>query len=314
MLVGAVIPAMDQYKHGIRVMSVLLFSGYENKPGRLYFQVPARISSDSGKIFEIGERITAGGNGVVHECTDAVTGEQLAIKFQLDLRKNRLRRFAREQELLQGLSHAHLMLYAAHGSVVGVKVAKRNVGKPERKSVTIPFLVMQLARCNLFETIKESEVSKEVYFGQFRGLANALGVLHQKAIHRDIKPENILVIGDRWVLSDYGLCDLQNCLPQDRFTPDWEVIGPRFWMSPEANNRSIGQGAEINAASDVFQLASVFWFVVNRNHPTGVVTKLDWRGPEALFDPIYKALHFDSAMRPSNGVEFARMIDGAIVQ
>lgn len=124
-------------------------------------------------------------------------------------------------------------------------------------------------------------------------------------MHRDIKPDNILVVGDRWVLSDYGLCDPHDCADEDRITPDWEIIGPRFWMSPEANNRSIGRQDKINAASDVFQLASVFWFVVNRSHPTGVLSRSDWRGPEALFAPIFKALHHDASARPADGLAFA---------
>jgi eukaryotic-like serine/threonine-protein kinase len=291
----------------------ILFGGPGDRPGDTFFECPETVRTEAGRIFEVGDRIRAGGNGVVHQCTDAATGYEYAIKFQLDLRVARLRRFSREQQLLAELKHDHLMLYEGHGDREATKVRRQNGGRVVRGKCRLPFIVMQLARANLFETVKDQKVSQEIYFAQFRGLAHALGFLHKKAIHRDIKPENILVIGERWVLSDYGLCDIRNSHHQDRITRNWEVVGPRFWMSPEANNRSVGRREPINAASDVFQLASVFWFVVNRSHPTGILSRTDWSGPDALFDPIFKALHYDCRVRPANGTEFASMIDAAVL-
>lgn len=293
----------------------ILFGGRGETPDGDFFECPETVRTKSGRLFEVGDRIKAGGNGVVHQCTDVTTGYEYAIKFQLDLRKTRLRRFQREQQLLAQLKHDHLMLYEGHGECDAIKVTlgHRNARKRPRKKERLPFLAMQLARANLFDTVKAEDIAQEVYFAQFRGLARALGILHAKAVHRDIKPENILVIGERWVLSDYGLCDIHHSEDGNRLTPNWQIVGPRFWMSPEANNRSVGRHEPINAASDVFQLASVFWFVVNRSHPTGVLSRTDWHGPEALFDPIFKALHYDCRVRPANGTEFASMIDAAIL-
>lgn len=254
-------------------------------------------------------RIAAGDNGVVHRCVDMADGLEFAIKFQLDLRPRRRLRFAREQALLSELRHDHLIVYEDHGNVSGRQ--KRRFGA--ERDVEVPFLVMGLATATLADLVKREEVPPEIFIAQFRGLAHALGAIHTKAVHRDIKPDNILVVGDRWVISDYGLCDPYECANDERVTPDWEVVGPRFWMSPEANNRSIGRMDVINAASDVFQLASVFWFVVNRSHPTGVLSRSDWQGPDALFEPIFKALHHNTLVRPTNGVDFAAQIDSAIL-
>ena len=286
----------------------MLFAGRGDEPNGEYFEVPDLLTSINGRVYEIGDRIAAGGNGVVHKCTNAATGEDFAMKFQLDLRADRLQRFSRERDLLAELHHDHLIVYEDHGEAAGERV-RRN----RRQQAQIPFLVMALARATLADIMRTEHVPQEVYSSQFRGLAHALGVLHTKAVHRDIKPENILVIGDRWVLSDYGLCDLHDCPPEERITPDWMVVGPRFWMSPEANNRSVGRTDVINAASDVFQLASVFWLVVNRSHPTGVLERGDLGGPDPLFDPVFRALHYNPATRPIDGSAFAAQIESAIL-
>jgi serine/threonine-protein kinase len=286
----------------------MLFAGRGDAPTGEHYEIADLVTSANGRVYEIGDRIAAGGNGVVHKCTNAATGEDFAVKFQLDLRADRLQRFTRERELLAGLSHDHLIIYEDHGQVVGERVRRTR-----RQQVEMPFLVMALARATLADIMRTEDVPQEVYSSQFRGLAHALGVLHTKAVHRDIKPENILVIGDRWVLSDYGLCDPHECPTEERITPDWMIVGPRFWMSPEANNRSVGRTDVINAASDVFQLASVFWLVVNRSHPTGVLERADWVGPEPLFDPVFRALHYNPQTRPTDGSVFAAQIEMAVL-
>lgn len=287
----------------------LLFKGFDDQPVREYYEIDDVIrATGSERRFEVGERLGSGGNAVVHRCTDFYTGEDFAVKFQLDLRADRRERFAREQRLLEQLSHDHLIRYDTHGSVDGTHVQ----GK-QRRPRNIPFIIMELATTSLAALVRKSDIPKEVYYAQFRGLARALGILHTKAVHRDIKPENVLVVGDRWVLSDYGLCDPLDAKPEDRLTPDWATIGPRFWMSPEANNRSVGRSDEICAASDVFQLASVFWYVVTRNHPTGVLHRDDWNGPEALFPVVHRALHHRTASRPIDGAAFATSIEAAIL-
>lgn len=291
----------------------VLFSGRGEKPGAEFLDVPDVVSASRTRKFEIGERIKAGGNGVVHSCTDVVTGMEYAIKFQLDHRPDRLKRFAREQHLLSELHHEHLMSYEDHGIVKGTKIVQRKPHPARRTAIEAPFVIMELARCSLLESVMGDEIGPEMYYAQFRGLSRALGALHEKAVHRDIKPENILVVGDRWVISDYGLCDPLDCPDDERLTPDWKIVGPRFWMSPEANNQSVGRADPIGAASDVFQLASVFWFVVNKCHPTGVLLRSDWLGPEALFEPVFRALHYDRKIRPQSGAVFADLIEAAIL-
>lgn len=269
------------------------------------FKVSTRISSSCGLRFELEDRLSAGGNGVVHRCVDASTGSEYAIKFLLkyDSDGMRLRRFEYERSQLEKLSHQHLVGFVAKGAVWA---QRRRRGRETRKKVE--FYVMELADSgNLRElSARASDIPEEIFKAQFRGLASGLRSLHEiDIVHRDIKPENILVAGERWLLCDFGLCAPLSRTARD-LTGD-ENLGPRFWMSPEMSNRClgvVGGASRIGKASDVFQLASVFWYIVNRRHPSGILESTDWRGPKKLFPVLKRALEHCPRRRTADGDAF----------
>ena len=263
-------------------------------------EVGERIRTVSNREFEISERIACGGNAVVHKCIERSTGDEFAVKFQLSLSEKRVARFQKEVELLKGVRHEQMVEFVDHGTCD----AKRRSGQ----TVKLCFLVMSLAEGTLEDVIQEKRsISYEEYIGQFKGLARALGRLHEVGIHRDIKPGNILVKGETWLLSDFGLCKFDE---GDRdLTGDDEPVGPRYWMSPEAVNRMVGNGDSISKGSDVFQLCSVFWFVVTGRHPTGCVTQADWTGPENIYDVLFHGLSHCHTRRPADGNELVEWLD-----
>lgn len=271
------------------------------------FRIEATVrGATTNARFEVGNRISSGGNGVVHECIDAHTGDEYAIKFQLKTHGTRMSRFRREVRLMQSLTHNHLIRYLDDGTVtaqVRPKGTKR-----------VPFVIMERASTSLAALIAQNRATLlyPLYIGQFRGLVEALKVLHSKAIHRDIKPENILVVGERWVLSDFGLC-AQVPYEGPALTYDSEPIGPRYWMSPEAVNRVLGCGDVASKASDVFQLASVFWYVVTGRHPLGIIDRDDWRGPSPLFDVLVRCLAHRPTIRAADGAAFCVALEQAIL-
>ena len=113
------------------------------------------------------------------------------------------------------------------------------------------------------------------------------------------------------MISDFGICFLMD--GEDReLTLHWQIPGPRFWMSPEANNKHVGLEDEICFASDVFQLAAIFWWVVNRRHPSGILTRDDWQGIESLFLPISNALQHSLSRRYTSASEFQFAIEEAL--
>lgn len=279
-------------------------------------KVPARIVSTDGRGYTVIEQIGKGGNAVVCECEDETDGSVYAVKFPLLPKDNRrLPRFELETRIIQKLSkakHDHLIRFVAHGES-DVLVPDWRSRRPTQMKV--PFLVMERASQSLRELVADAQepIAAEIYSGQFRGLVSALSVLHQHALHRDIKPDNILVVGDRWTISDFGLC-----LPNEPeegaqdLTAVGQIPGPRFWMSPEANNRSVGLADEIGSASDVFQLAAVFWWVVTRRHPSGILTQEDWTGNPRLYEPISKALQHSLARRFITAQDFGAAVTIAI--
>lgn len=75
-------------------------------------------------------------------------------------------------------------------------------------------------------------------------------------------------------------------------------------MSPEAINNMYDPSVGIIPASDVFQLSAVFWYVVNKRYPLGIVTKEDWLNEdEKTCELLLRSLSFNHKQRPQNGQE-----------
>ncbi|MHB1681283.1 MAG: serine/threonine protein kinase [Bacilli bacterium] len=284
-------------------MAIYLYQDVKSRSGH---KIEDLIESTSGAIYEIQDRLGSGGNAVVHRCIHTGSGELYAVKFQLSLSVKRIKRFFQEIKLLQEINHEQLIRYIDRGTVC----AKERNGK----DLEIPFFVMELAESNLADYLEcNRALLYDDYIGQFRGLAQALSILHQRAIHRDIKPENIFVQGDKWILGDLGLCKYIDTGDSLDLTDEEENIGPRYWMSPESINKKMGNDDKISKQSDVFQLCSVFWFIVTRRHPTGIVEPEDWTGPSNIYEVIHDALSHDPCKRPQDGTELCSRLSTAVL-
>ncbi|QUG91685.1 protein kinase [Pseudomonas putida] len=281
------------------------------------YTISDHVTGDDGRIYIVGERIAAGGNAVVHECNEKLSGDSYAVKFQVELRQRRRERFQREVELLRGFDDPHIIRFVATGTVQGIRTerVRRNgrIATRRGNSEELPFVILMRASEDLAKHAKTPhQIPPATYLAQFLGLSKALVKVNEKALHRDIKPENILVVGSAWAISDFGLCDLHEGGP-DLSRVD-EKIGPAQWMSPEAFNKNLGCADAIGQTSDVFQLASVFWYATCGRHPTGIVRGTDWCGPAELFPIMERALLHSSQDRFQTSAEFSAALEAAIIR
>ena len=265
-----------------------------SKDKKNFYEISDKVKTDSGNIYEIGDYLGSGGNAVVYEAFD-FENKEYAIKFNLNLGEKNITRFKQEIRVLQNISHPHLLKYIDEGSIVA---------KNRNEDVQIPFMIMEKADLNLRDYLKKKgRLDYSEYMSQFCGLSEALSKL---VVHRDIKLENILIIGEKWVLSDLGLCSFLSEEEHEDITGMNEKVGPKYWMSPEAINRMYDVNQKIIPASDVFQLASVFWFVINGKYPQGIVCEEDWSNKRDMetCKLLLKSLSFNAVKRPQNGTEF----------
>jgi serine/threonine-protein kinase len=241
------------------------------KDDRNYFDIGDLLhTANNTYSVDNAEKLGVGGNAVVYECTDR-QGNGCAIKLLLNLSGKSCKRFKQEIDVLLKLDHPHIVKYIDNGEVN----AKRN----KSENVTIPFLIMEKAEMNIVDFMrKNGEVGYDIYAPQIRGLADALKHLHAIAIHRDIKPENILIKGETWLLSDFGLCTAVESDERIDVTKSQERIGPKYWLSPEATDKVYFGVNDIDEKSDVYQLSAVFWFVITRRYPLGLIDEDDYAG------------------------------------
>ncbi len=262
---------------------------------RKVYNIEDEILSEHGKSYEVQERIGEGGNGAVYECINA-RGDIYAIKFLKHTSKKTRLRFSREISLMQKVSHPHIIRYIDHGTI---EVVDKNKNVCE-----FPFVIMEKADGNLVDFLKKNGTIKyQEYAGQFRGLCEALKELHKHAIHRDIKPENILIKGETWVLSDFGLCKFLDSTENKELTRINEKIGPAFWMSPEAITSFYFEKDLIGTYSDVFQMCAVFLFVLTQNYPGGIILEESINTTPPIRKFLLSALSNDFTKRPRNGYE-----------
>ena len=275
------------------------------KDGKYFYEVPETIYTKNAR-YELCESLGVGGNSAVWEFLDN-DGSSYEIKFLLNLNEQSKKRFFQEVKLHSQLTHEHFIHYIDSGEV---EASEQRSKREKNKKCIIPFIVMEKAEKNLMEYIKEHKgITYSEYIQQFLGLSDALGELHKMAIHRDLKLENILIVGDRWVIGDFGLCSFLDDDHED-LTRENEKVGPKYWMSPEAINRLYDKTVEIVPASDVFQMAAIFWFVVNNRFPLGIVTDKDWKSQDIeICNVLLLGLQHSAEARIQCGSDFHKGIE-----
>ena len=198
--------------------------------------------------YEILKPIGAGGMGEVFRARDTKLKRDVAIKvlseaFASD--KQRMKRFAREAELLASLNHPNI------ASIYGLE-----------ESDGITALVLELVEGpTLAERIAEGPIPLEEALPIARQMAEGMEAAHEQGIiHRDLKPANVKVKHDGTVkVLDFGLA---KALLMDDEGRDGEpsesptmsaaatgagvIMGTAAYMSPEqARGKPVDRRADI---------------------------------------------------------------------
>ncbi len=197
--------------------------------------------------YRVGERIGAGGMGVVYEGQDLHLDRRVALKILpvgFGEAEERVRRFQREARAASTLNHPHIVAIFDANAAAGYHY------------IAMEFVEGQTLR-QILRQRKPIDSQKILdWIGQ---TAAALGAAHEAGIvHRDIKPENIMIRPDGFVkVLDFGLAKLREPVDGASNQPDFltrpgNLAGTIHYLSPE---QILGQPAR--PQSDLFSLGVV---------------------------------------------------------
>lgn len=267
------------------------------------------VEIDTGVVlssrYTVGQRLGAGGTGVVWQARDGVLDRDVALKV---VHSGEHARLAREAKAAARVNH---------GNVVAVYDAGEDDG-------TV-FLIMELVRgIDLGQVLRgRAPLPPDVVALIGRELARGLGAVHEEGlIHRDVKPSNVLMTGEGQVkLSDLGIARTSAATRSRQLTETGTVVGTIDYLAPE----QLGE-QRVTAAADVYALGLLLLEICTGDKPFGEGTVAERatrrlvQSPEppatlhaALREVIGRAVRRDPGERPADGHAFADELLGAVV-
>ncbi len=201
--------------------------------------------------YRIVEFVAEGGMGVVYRATDLTSGERVALKqCPPEASPEDKRRFAREVRAMSRISHPNVM------PVFDAQLEGQ-----------VPFFVMPEARCRLDERAAALRQALGDALVVFEAICNGVLAIHAAGqLHRDLKPMNVLLVEDRWVVSDLGLAVFAD-RDTTVLTRTSTLLGTEGYIAPELRRRD---RAEADARVDVYSLGVVLYELVTGNDPAYV--------------------------------------------
>jgi eukaryotic-like serine/threonine-protein kinase len=181
--------------------------------------------------------------GLVYEAHDTESGRTVALKLMRATADSEpARRFAREAQVLSGLSHPGIVSYIAHGVTEDAQ----------------PFLAMEwLEGEDLQRRLARQELAFSEVLLLLRRAAEVLAVVHAHGIiHRDIKPSNLFLCGgkvEELKLLDFGLARVEAA--SQPLTGSRMVLGTPGYMAPEQASSQ----TDITPSADIFSLGCVLY-------------------------------------------------------
>jgi serine/threonine protein kinase/tetratricopeptide (TPR) repeat protein len=248
------------------------------------------MTGDTASHYHIGDRVGAGGMGVVYKAEDTRLKRTVALKFlhpELTRNEEAKLRFIQEAQAAAALNHPHICTIY-------------EIDEHDSRS----FIAMEFIEGeNLKERIQKGPLPVEDILSITIQIGEGLHEAHQKGIvHRDIKPGNIMLTqkGQAKIL-DFGLALLGAQAPNTRIDT---TLGTAAYMSPEQAG-----GKEVDRRSDIWSLGVMLYEMITGTRPfTGEYEQA----------VMYSILHDEpapiTALRSHVPMDLERIVDKALAK
>jgi len=208
--------------------------------------------------YQIEAVLGQGGMGMVFRATQVTVKRAVAVKTlhpSLAAAPQFFERFRREAEVASRLNHPNVITVFDFG----------------RTDDGVCYFVMELIHGESLKQLvkRDGPLPLRRAMNLIEQAARGLSHAHQQhVIHRDIKPHNLLISsvdGSDFVkVLDFGLVKALEVEDEDQLTSTGQVLGTPQYMSPEQAG-----GETVDARSDLYSLAGVFYFCLTGSSPFG---------------------------------------------
>ena len=257
---------------------------------------PSRVLADR---FELREVLGTGGMATVWSALDRRLGRTVAVKvLRPDLSDEHAHRVEREAR--------------AAARIVDPRVV--TVLDLEHDSDGTPFLVLEaLEGRTLADELADGPLPLPRAMRLAEDLLGGLAAAHACGVlHRDVKPSNILLAGDGYRVTDFGIASLD-----DDATEGGDLVGTLLYVAPERF-----EGAPASPRTDVFSAAAVIYEALTGRQPfrddgaaaslgrlrSGGFDPLPSRVPTAMARAVTMGLDPAPERRPVDAVAFADLV------
>jgi len=212
--------------------------------------------------YELLGEIAHGGMGVVYKARQMSLNRVVALKMILT------GRLASEVEVKRFHAEAEAAAHLAHPNIVGIY----EVGVQEGQHYfSMQYIEGQSLAQLQAEGRWQAGTGKEAAH-LLAKVARAVQYAHDRGIlHRDLKPANILIDADGEPhVSDFGLA--RRIGTDSSLTLEGVVMGTPSFMAPE---QATGETKHLSAASDIYSLGALLYFLLTGRPPFVAASPLD---------------------------------------
>lgn len=201
--------------------------------------------------YQVVEEIARGGMGVVFLARDG--NAMVALKLMHAVGNEVARkRFQREAEALARVNHPGVVKLLDHGIAASGE----------------PYMAMGIVSGESLQALLDAEgpFAPERAVALMLQLCEAVAACHAAGVlHRDLKPENVLLVGDRVMVTDFGITrDLDPNASRTHLTVQGKFLGsPGYWAPEQAGGR-LGQIGEV---TDVYGIGATLFALLTGQPP-----------------------------------------------